>query len=141
MKKRIQEKISLAQRHADFLEVARRPSTRAEELRKRQIEKRAALKRIGDEFNVQILPRQRGPGKADFIKRVDRDENGNHLNSKGEIVLSHIKTKDKPLSPAEQYKLSAFSPHGRMLRQLRRERQDGSEVGLDKRFERDMKNV
>lgn len=90
--------------------------------------------------NVEILPRRRGKGKADYIKRVRRDADGNHCDKDGNIVLSHILTKEKPLSPSAQFRLSPFSLQGQMLRAMRKERQAGSEIGLDKKFEKDLNN-
>lgn len=107
---------------------------------KKRTQENLLQKQIESEFNVELIPRplyeRRKRLHPDYVSRVRRDENGNHLDKNGDIVLTHVRTQnDKTLTPSEQYRMSEFSPHGRMLRQLRRERQEGSEVGLDKAFE------
>lgn len=84
------------------------------------------------EFGVELVRRQ----KPDFIRRVQRNEKGDRLDKDGNIVLTQIKTDSgKTMTPSEQFRLSPFSPHGRMLRALRKARLEGSEVGMDKNFE------
>jgi hypothetical protein len=75
----------------------------------KRIKEKILKKQIESEFNVEIVPRHRGKQKEDFIKRTARDNEGNHLNLKGEIIISHVHTDmGKTLTPSEQYQRSRF---------------------------------
>ena len=101
---------------------------------KKRILKNIQKAHAESEFNVILVPRQRKP----YVRQIRRDENGNHIAADGHIILRNVKTDSgKTMSDREQFRLSEFSPHGRMLR----DRQSGSEIGLDKKFEEDLNNV
>lgn len=107
---------------------------------KKEIAEKILHKQIEAEFHVVIMPRpRRWKHHPDYVKRTRRDTTGDMVNEKGELILPRVKTDSgKTLTPSQQFKASAFSKQGQMLRRLRKERQLGSEIGLDKKFEEDL---
>lgn len=107
---------------------------------KKEIAEKILYKQVESEFHVVIMPRpRRWKHHPDYVKRTRRDASGDMVNEKGELILPRVKTDSgKTMTPSQQFKMSAFSKQGQMLRRLRKERQLGSEIGLDKKFEKDM---
>jgi hypothetical protein len=106
----------------------------------KKIAEKIKRKQIESEFNVEIIPRR--PCRKGWIRKTYRDSEGNPIGKDGHVILTQVKTDSgKTLTPAEQFQLSAFGPKGKMLRELRKQRQEGSEVGLDRKFEEDLGNV
>ena len=65
------------------------------------------------EFNVNLISRPRGAGKAQksgFVKRFQRNENLDVLDSDGNLILRQVHV-DHTLSPKEQYLKSARNPY------------------------------
>lgn len=75
----------------------------------KKIKQKILIKQIESEFNVEIIPRRRGPKRADFVKRTLRDETGNHLDKDGNLILTHVRAEwNKTLTPSEQYRKSTL---------------------------------
>lgn len=58
------------------------------------------------EFGVEILARRRGRADADYLKRTLRDDEGNTITQEGKLILSRVRTREKTMTPSEQYRKS-----------------------------------
>lgn len=101
---------------------------------RKRIKARIEKAKIQSEFNIEIVAARKGyKWHREFIESIRRDEDGNHITKDGELILTHVKTDSgKTMTPSKQFQNSPFSPKGQMLRELRKQRLGGSEVGLDK---------